>query len=179
MADVLLEVCQSTDLSRLTATGGVRDKGKPLPIRRFSRIALLLAAYVMTITAVQSEPTAERMVKSVEKWWQMASGLLQAFRCAALAEAAGTQPADILRLFDKGLERGRPLLRAAFENRFSLSGDAVILPQTCVFGPTAEFALGGLWQCAVHDLQPYLPDDPVKRVAEATYLYNADKCAAL
>jgi hypothetical protein len=88
-----------------------------------------------------------------EEWAAQGALLYSAFRCAALAEHAGKYD-EFTRLFNAGIDIGRPLLEAAFAGRIQKRGDRWIVPLGllgCLYGPNAEFVLGRMWECSRND----------------------------
>jgi hypothetical protein len=133
---------------------------------------------MLTVPAISS-----RAEPSYEQWAANGAEMYDAFRCAALARAAEMPPAEFTRLFNKGMDLGRPLLNAVFEGRVKPRTDLWIMPigaLGCGNGPTAEFVLGRIFQCSHDDALQFLnlETDQAKRLAEAKRSYEANKCEA-
>jgi hypothetical protein len=95
---------------------------------------------LLTVPAISS-----RAEPSNEQWAANGVEMYDAFRCAALARAAEMPAAEFTRLFNRGMDLGRPLLNAVFEGRVQPRTDQWIMPigaLGCGNGPTAEFVLG-------------------------------------
>jgi hypothetical protein len=125
---------------------------------------------VVVLTLMLAAPVPVRAEPTYEQWAHMGKKMYLAFRCAALAQAAKLPEAEFLRLFTRGIELGRPLLSALFEKRVEPRNDIWIMPLgalECAHGPTAEFVLGRIWQCASNDALMFLDTDEAKRIAGA------------
>jgi hypothetical protein len=119
-------------------------------------------------------PIYEELATSGRKMFKL-------WRCAAYASAAGLPNAEVIRLFNKGLDLGRPLVKAIFDGRVMPRGDKLPFGLLgCGNGPTAEFVLGRMFQCAMDSIDTTLQwvDDKDERAAWAKQSYDKDKCAA-
>ena len=107
-----------------------------------SKFAVLSVVALLTTSAV-AEPTYEQ--------WAAQGALLQrAFHCAALASHAQKDD-EAQRLFNAGLDIGRPLIGGVIAGRIKPRNDLWIVPiglLGCFAGPNAEFILGRMWECS-------------------------------
>jgi hypothetical protein len=138
--------------------------------------AIALAGMLATAVAANAEPT-------YEQWSAMGSKMYAAFRCAGLAQTARMSDAEVLRLFNKGVSLGRPLLNAIFGGRVKPRNDLWIVPLGllgCGQGPTAEFVLGRMYQCSIDDAVRLInmETDQDKRIVWAQRRDRDDKCDA-